>query len=289
MRVLAPAKLNLFLELLGRRPDGYHEIVTVMQTVDMADELHFEPLPRRVEVVCSDRRVPPDERNLCARAANALREMTGLDKGVRIWLSKRIPPGGGLGGASSDAAAALLALNRFWQLGLSKKALTEAAAQLGSDVAFFIKGGTALCRGRGEKVVPIEGIPLLTFLILCPDVHVSTAAVYGNTKMALTGRRRAVNIFLQEFRSGDPDRCGRALFNRLESPALELYPALRRARAALEQQVPAGVCMTGSGSCFYAVCRSQKEGREARRRLQKEGWEGALLVRSLNVTSDAAA
>ena len=170
------AKINLGLRVLGRRADGYHEIRTVFQTVTLHDTLTFEPAPGGLlELACTDPTIPTDESNLILRAASLLRERYGVSRGARTRLEKSIPAGGGLGGGSSDAAAALLALNRLWNLGAGARELSELGARVGADVPFFLTGGTALGTGTGADVEPLEDAPKMPLVIVTPGVRVATA------------------------------------------------------------------------------------------------------------------
>ncbi len=152
----APAKINLFLEILGKRDDGFHEIETIMQEIDLVDKLQFEEIEEGVRLECSNRNVPVNEDNLVCKAAMLIQNECGIKKGVSISLEKNIPVGAGLGGGSSDAATTLKALNLLWDIGLNDEELMTFAGKLGSDIPFFIKGKTALCCGRGEKITPVE-------------------------------------------------------------------------------------------------------------------------------------
>ncbi|MHC4593294.1 MAG: 4-(cytidine 5'-diphospho)-2-C-methyl-D-erythritol kinase, partial [Planctomycetota bacterium] len=156
LKVRAPSKINLYLEVLGQRPDGFHEIRTVMQAVSLCDELSFSARSDgQVVLSCSSPDLPLDDRNLIVRAARLLKGRYGTERGASVELHKRIPVGGGLGGGSADCAVTLLALNRLWGLGAPLDELAETATELGSDVPFFLWGGTALCEGRGERVSPL--------------------------------------------------------------------------------------------------------------------------------------
>jgi len=156
LRLLAPAKVNLFLEVLGKRPDGYHEIVTVIQTVSLCDEVILRPRPSGIELVCDDDSLPQDPSNLAYRAAAAVLEHSRYDYGLSIEVRKQIPAAAGLGGGSSDAAAVIRGVNRLFGLNLEAEALSAIAAGVGSDVPFFLTGGVALCTGRGEVVRAIS-------------------------------------------------------------------------------------------------------------------------------------
>ena len=173
----APAKINLFLEILGKRNDGYHEIETVMQEIDLVDNLQFEEIQEGVRLNCNDKNIPSDENNLVCKAANLILNECGIRKGVLISLEKNIPVGAGLGGGSSDAAATLKALNLLWKIGLNDAELMEFAAKLGSDIPFFIKGKTALCSGRGEKITPIEVKSEMNYLVIFPHIKIGERRV----------------------------------------------------------------------------------------------------------------
>jgi len=250
----APAKVNLFLEVIGRRPDGYHEIETVMHAVDLADELEFTPA-EEIEVVCDSDDVPTGRDNLVWAAAHLLRAETGVDAGAVIRLRKRIPIESGLGGGSSDAAAALLGLSSLWQLRLDRARLADIAARLGSDVPFFLWRGTALCTGRGEQVTPLPCPRALHFILLLPEVSVSTARVYGSTSR-LTSPRKLGTFNRLALESGDFPALGKALFNRLEETTFRLYPQLEAMKGKLAELPLDGVLMSGSGSCIFGLCRT---------------------------------
>jgi 4-diphosphocytidyl-2-C-methyl-D-erythritol kinase len=173
----AAAKINLALEVLGKRPDGYHEIATVMQTVDLSDRLALEDA-EVLELSASAPDIPTDETNLALRAARALRDAAGIERGARITLDKRIPVAAGLGGGSTDAAATLVGLNRLWGLRWPVARLGEVAVTLGMDVPFFLRGGAALGTGRGERLEPLAG-GALALVLVHPRVGANTAEIYG--------------------------------------------------------------------------------------------------------------
>ncbi|NQT88897.1 4-(cytidine 5'-diphospho)-2-C-methyl-D-erythritol kinase [bacterium] len=254
LHVRCPAKVNVHLEVLRRRADGYHDIDTVMQAIDLWDDLRLEPAPD-LQLACSDPALPTDERNLVFRAALALREAAGCAAGAHLRLTKRIPDRAGLGGGSSDAAGALAGLNRLWGLGLSTDALRQVAERVGSDVAFFLTGGAARCTGRGERVEPLPTPWRPCFVLVCPDVGVSTPEAYGRLSFPLTPVGPDGTILRRRMISGDVAGVGLALFNRLESPAFDMHPALREGKARLaETGLFAGVLMSGSGSALFGLC-----------------------------------
>lgn len=256
VRVRCPAKLNLFLEVVRRRADGYHDLDTVMQAVDLCDELRVTPHDgSALTLECSDPSLPTDEGNVALRAALALRQRAGFRGGAHLALTKRIPQQAGLGGGSSDAAGALVGLNRAWGLELSTEELRQVAAELGSDVAFFLYGGTARCTGRGEVVEPLAAPATFRYVLVCPRVGVSTAEAYGRL-CALTSRRASASIMISMLREGSVEGTGGGLFNRLEEAAFDLRPELRGLKERLARSAHfAGVAMTGSGSALFGLCR----------------------------------
>lgn len=264
VEVLAPAKLNLYLEILNRRPDGFHELESLMVAVDWFDELTVVDEPSgTIALECDDPSLPTDGRNLVVKAAELLKSTSGVAAGARIRLKKRIPAQAGLGGGSSDAAATLLALDRLWGLGLPLERLSELAGRLGSDVAFFLHAPAAVCRGRGEIV---ENLPLVSpqhFVLVVPPVEVSTVDVYRRLKPPENPRE--IGPVLDAWTRGEPSELGASLFNRLQPVAESLRPELAKARDALATLDPplCGSLMSGSGSAYFGLCRDRAAAFEA--------------------------
>jgi 4-diphosphocytidyl-2-C-methyl-D-erythritol kinase len=285
VRVVAPAKVNLFLEVLGKRADGYHEIATLMLAIDLVDELDFTPDGSGALSLTSDDpalTVGPD--NLVLKAASRLRESTGCTSGARIRLTKRIPWAAGLGGGSSDAAAAMEGLNELWKIGLSPAALARIGAEIGSDVPFFLNGPAAWCTGRGEVVTPATiGRPLDLVLVKPPE-GLGTADVYR--RLTIPAKPTDGTVARESLANGDVDGLGRALFNRLQEPAFELNPAVANAFDRVRAAGAAGCLMSGSGSCLFALCRSPSEARQVHDDLSR-GWavEGTSSTRTFLVRS----
>lgn len=259
VRETCRAKLNLFLDVVGRRADGYHDLVTVFHEIDVADELEARALPDapgkvRLEVVpapgCDAAGVPADASNLAARAAAALLAEAGSKAGVALRLTKRIRTGGGLGGGSADAAGALRAVNRLLALGADDAALERIAATLGSDVPFLVRGGTAVGRGRGEILERIDGVPKFTFALANADFGTSTAAVYRNVAPPYGADRRPDSV-IDALRAGDPRRLASVCRNALEGPAVRAEPRMGEAIAAARSVLRGAVHMTGSGSTLF--------------------------------------
>jgi 4-diphosphocytidyl-2-C-methyl-D-erythritol kinase len=264
VEVLAPAKLNLFLEVLGRRPDGYHEIETVMVAVSLYDTLTFTDDPSgAISLRCSDPALPVGSDNLVVKAAERLKASVGSLRGVRIVLEKAIPVEAGLAGGSSDAAATLVALDRLWDLQTAPARLEALAAEIGSDVAFFTHTPAAVCRGRGEQV---EAIPLKEqyhFVLVCPSVGMSTADVYR--QVVPPARHRPVGPVMEALAHGGPMELGPNLFNRLQPIAEAIKPELTRVQDALASlgSLLDGSMMSGSGSAYYGLCRNSAAARHA--------------------------
>ena len=286
--VKAPAKINLCLEVLGRRPDGYHEIRTIMQAVGLYDELSFRERPdRRIVLTASGKGLPPPEQNLVFRAARLIQERFAPSRGAAIHLKKAIPIGGGLGGGSSDAAATLRALNRLWALHLDAQELQSLAAELGSDVPFFVRGGTALCEGRGERVTPLPVEATFHYVLAMPPFPTSTRAVYGALAADLTSARRKdrIGVLQSALMTGDSGRLGRGLYNDLQAAAFRVSPGLRRfgesLAGAMRRRGSCGFSLSGSGSSFLVLFGSSDEPRAEAKRLAETLDISTLAVPSL--------
>lgn len=282
VEALAPAKINLFLEVLGRRGDGYHDIESLMLAVDLHDTLTFEDDPSgRVTLRCDDPALPTDASNLVVKAAEALKAETGCPQGVRIDLRKEIPAEAGLAGGSSDAAATLAGLDRLWGLETPKDRLAKVAESLGSDVSFFFHAPAAVCRGRGERVTPLELPGPLDFVLARPSVGVSTAEVYRRLRPPDTPR--PIGPMLEALTRGDRAAIGRELFNRLQPVAESLRPALTPTRDALIGLGPSldGSLMSGSGSAYFGLARDRDAAEAAARRLEAlgQGWVRVVTCR----------
>lgn len=288
--VHAPAKLNLFFEVLERRSDGFHEIETLVYPIDLCDTLLLRKrsdertefrmvrtLPRVVGDRVSLGDVPADSSNLVVRAVDLLRQTSGKPLGADIFLIKRIPSEAGLGGGSSDAAAALVATNIAWDLNLSTSELAAMGASLGSDVPLFLHAGASICRGRGEIVQAAPASPMLHFALVRPPVGLGTAAVYRACQVPR--EPRSLSQFLGAFASADLGGIGRSLFNRLESVACDLTPWIAQARNAFERSDCVGHSMTGSGTCYFGLCRHARHARRVVRRLESYGLGQPYAVR----------
>ena len=266
----AAAKVNLALEVLGRRNDGYHEIATVMQAVDLSDRLVLEDADvLELRTTASD--VPTDGTNLALKAASTLREMAGSGRGTRITLEKRIPVAAGLGGGSTDAAAVLVGLNRLWGLRWPGARLAEVAVTLGMDVPFFLRGGAALGTGRGEQ---LESLPscALALVLVNPRVAASTAEIYGGVVPAMSSDGGRVRGMATALRSRQPSRVAATLGNTLERVATSRYREVEQMEAALLAAGALGAAMSGSGLTVFGVARSYDHARQIRARVAQARW-----------------
>lgn len=267
----AAAKINLALEVLGKRPDGYHEIATVMQAVDLSDRLVLEDA-EVLELSASAPDVPTDGTNLALRAARGLREAAGVERGVRITLDKRIPVAAGLGGGSTDAAAALVGLNRLWGLRWPAARLSEVAVTLGMDVPFFLRGGAALGTGRGEWLEPVAA-GALALVLVHPRLGASTAEIYGGVTPEMYSDGSRARRMVAALGSRRPATVAQSLYNGLERVATARHPQVRQMEAALLAAGALGAAMSGSGLTVFGVARSLDHARQIRARVTRASWE----------------
>ncbi len=247
MKLRAPAKVNLSLRILGKRPDGFHDLESLVTTLSLADEIEIVTgIGQGVRVRCDDPTVPDDDSNLAAVAARQFHSHTGIRFDARIAITKNIPSGAGLGGGSSDAAAVLVALDSIFETNLGSAGLEKIAANIGSDVPFFIRRVPAWMRGRGERIEPASGVPRLWMLLLKPAFGVETPWAYKNL---------AKSIELPGVDYGSQRWGGVEFFNDLERPVFEKYTLLPTMKAWLREQAECRVAlMSGSGSTMFAVC-----------------------------------
>jgi 4-diphosphocytidyl-2-C-methyl-D-erythritol kinase len=274
----AAAKVNLALEVLRRRDDGYHEIASVMQAIDLTDRLVLEDHDS-VELDTMSPDVPTDGTNLAMRAAVALRDAAGTKRGVRVRLDKRIPVAAGLGGGSTDAAAVLVGLNRLWGLRWPGPRLAGVAETLGMDVPFFLRGGSALATGRGERLTPVHG-GSFALVLVNPKVGVSTAEAYGRVQASMYSDGARARNMVAALATRRPIRVAAALHNTLEAPVARTVPQIQQMKAALMAAGALGAVMSGSGPTVFGVARSFEHARQIRARLTRVSW-ACWAVRTL--------
>jgi 4-diphosphocytidyl-2-C-methyl-D-erythritol kinase len=262
----APAKINWFLSILGRRADGYHEILSIMQCLDLEDRLTFEQSDGLEVLTAAD---IPQQDNLVFKAGNLLRERFHVTAGARIRLDKETPLAAGLGGGSSDAAAALIGLNRLWSLGLSVADLAELGGLLGSDVPFFLGAPCAVVSGRGEKTEPLRLSREYALLLAKPDFGVSSAWAYGQagvsgTSGELTKKRNNIKLFCLALEAGDFSILSSLQGNDLEPPVIKRYPVVAALKQGMLQRGALFASMSGSGPTVFGVFRDRAAAAAAR-------------------------
>ena len=280
--VLAPAKINLSLLIAGKRPDGFHEIETVIAKVNWYDEILIQPGQQSgIELICKGQNwAPAGQENLVYQAAKMLLEKCGLEARIKITLTKNIPAGTGLGSASSDAAATLIGLNQFLKCGLDDKILYELAPDLGSDVSFFLNGPLAFCTGKGEKVKKLkENFDFLALIIL-PDVTVSTKRAYANYKHDFTLYQRLhsqINTYIQKNRI---DLVVQVCANMLESCCFGLNKVLADVKGKVESLGIEPCCLSGSGSAMFYIIKSgdEEKAREYQRMIYEDIGCKSIIV-----------
>ncbi|EJR47752.1 4-diphosphocytidyl-2-C-methyl-D-erythritol kinase [Bacillus cereus VD107] len=251
--VKAPAKINLSLDVLGKRQDGYHEVKMIMTTIDLADRLELTELVEdRIEILSHNRYVPDDQRNLAYQAAKLLKEKFNVKKGVSITIEKTIPVAAGLAGGSSDAAATLRGLNKLWNLGLTIDELAGLGAEIGSDVSFCVYGGTAIATGRGEKIEHIKTPPSCWVILAKPHIGVSTADVYGNLKLNRVTHPN-VDKMVEVINHGDYKGICDTIGNVLEDVTFAMHPEVARIKAQMKRFGADAVLMSGSGPTVFGL------------------------------------
>ncbi|MED1569330.1 MULTISPECIES: 4-(cytidine 5'-diphospho)-2-C-methyl-D-erythritol kinase [Bacillus] len=251
--VKAPAKINLSLDVLGKRQDGYHEVKMIMTTIDLADRLELTELVEdRIEILSHNRYVPDDQRNLAYQAAKLLKEKFNVKKGVSITIEKTIPVAAGLAGGSSDAAATLRGLNKLWNLGLTIDELAGLGAEIGSDVSFCVYGGTAIATGRGEKIEHIKTPPSCWVILAKPHIGVSTADVYGNLKLNRVTHPN-VDKMVEVINHGDYKGICDTVGNVLEDVTFAMHPEVARIKAQMKRFGADAVLMSGSGPTVFGL------------------------------------
>jgi len=258
----SPCKVNLLLNILRRREDGFHELETVMQPLTIFDSLTLARSGRTVQLTCSEPVLPTDSGNLVYRAAQRFLEAAGINEGVRLHLDKKIPLAAGLGGGSGNAATTLLGLNELFGAPLAAGPLQSIAASLGSDVPFFLQSGPALAIGRGEQIQPLEAFPALrgaAFLLVHPGFGIATAWAYqqlARYPAALNGQPGRARKLVDLMQTAGIEKAGPEFYNSLEAPALPKYPLLAMFQDFFRAQGAAATLMSGSGSTTFAVIKS---------------------------------
>ena len=265
MNVKSFGKINLGLEVIGKRKDGYHEIRTLLQTVSLHDVLEFHPAPDdKIILEGNDRTISWGRDNLIFRAALLLKERYRVSKGVEIRVTKIIPPGKGLGGGSSNAAMTLYVLNKRWGLGLEKEALIDLGKVLGADVPFFLEGGLCLGTGRGDNVTPVNELDSMFCLLVLPEVSISTASIYAQLQFSLTSKGKDSKIikFLDSRELG-------SLENELEETVFRLYPQLSAIKSLFRSHESELFLVSGTGSAVFGLFSEKEKAEKVLKRLEQ--------------------
>jgi 4-diphosphocytidyl-2-C-methyl-D-erythritol kinase len=275
LTLFSPAKINLYLRIVGKRPDGYHELETVMLPLDFGDRITLQPRKTNVTLVCDNSELPTDGSNLVVRAARTLAEAFDTKRGVRVGLIKHTPLAAGLGGGSSNAATALLGLNQLWKLKASNGQLHALAASLGSDINFFLAGGAALCHGRGEKIEPVPCKFSGVILLVNPGFGISTKWAYGSWARAaaesrLTAPPPEVSLLLRALAEDDLAGVSRCLFNSLEAPSIRKFPVLELIKDAMRDGGAVGALMSGSGATLFGLFPDAKLAKRSARKVREQ-------------------
>ncbi len=259
LRLTAPAKINWTLEVLGPRPDGFHNVKTILQTIDLFDRLELETATELI-LEATGEGLPPPQENLAMRAARLLQERTGYSGGARMRLTKTIPAAAGLGGGSSDAAAALRGLDRLWGLALPHERLAEMAAEVGSDVPFFLRGGTALAEARGERVTPLPDAPRTAILVVVPPISIpqKSQRMYSLLVPKDYGDGAPSDRFANALTQGRPLKES-DLYDVFASLAFQAFPELQTCRQALIQAGASRVHLAGSGPALFVLLRDEEQ------------------------------
>jgi 4-diphosphocytidyl-2-C-methyl-D-erythritol kinase len=273
----APAKINLFLEILSKREDGYHNIESVLQTVNLFDEITLTKTRSGIKVFPSYSYLQPNEEDLTQRAAKVIFRAHGIKSGLEIKINKKIPVGAGLGGGSSDAAAVLRGINELFDLGLTKSSLLKLAQEIGSDVPFFIQGGTALVRARGEIISPLPPLKKGQFILIVPPLRISTQWAYQNYSF-WSPRRKNIQPFLSALRKEALDEIGKLLYNAFEKLIIDNYPQVAQIKKELEKnRFLLGSSLTGSGPCIFGLVKTVAHANEILTSLQVKRYQSYHL------------
>lgn len=276
------AKINLGLHITGKREDGYHNIHTVFQEIDFCDTLTFQKIDAGIQLTASNPALPLDHRNLVAKAFLLMQNKYKFSGGIKVHIDKKVPAGAGLGGGSSNASTTLKAVNRLWRLNLTDHVLMELAAEIGSDVAFFIQGGTMLGEGRGEILYPLPPLNACWIVLLCPNIHVSTAWAYGEMKITLTNAKKIIN-FSPLFQRSTPDGFKANLINDFEGVVFQRHPVLQLYKERLYEEGAFYASMSGSGSSLFGFFQNYEEAFKASQKFISDLT--TIICRPISVSS----
>ncbi|MCB9772468.1 MAG: 4-(cytidine 5'-diphospho)-2-C-methyl-D-erythritol kinase [Candidatus Omnitrophica bacterium] len=260
LRLYSPAKLNLFLKVLNKRPDNYHNLETIFERINLVDEIRLIPNSTgKIKIICDHPQVPKGPKNLVYKVSQMLQKEFGITQGVTINIKKNIPVAAGLAGGSTNAATTLLGLNKIWEIGLSQKQLVEIGAKIGSDVAFFLYNCSwALGQGRGERITPLKIKQKLWHVVVVPRIKMYSKDVFGRLNLKLTKKRVDANILTLALKTQSALQVGNLLHNDLETSILSIRPELLRVKEKMLKNRCCGVAFSGSGSACYGLVPSRR-------------------------------
>lgn len=262
LRLNAYAKINLTLDVLGDRPDGYHDIETVLHTVELHDSLILREDGNGIVLRCTGPEVPPEQQNIVHRAAHLLRETFQISRGIEIELTKRIPVAAGLGGGSSDAAVTLLGLAQMWKLRVDDRQLMELGSKIGSDVPFFLVGGAALAMGRGERVRMVRPLPTTWVVIARPPLQITSEWAYKALDHEAVRKRPNTPALVRALEGEDARGVGHLLCNVFEDAVIAHHPAVGAIRDRMASHRPLGVSLSGTGPACFAMAANEAAAEE---------------------------
>lgn len=265
------AKINLYLNVLGKRNDGYHEIESIMQSISLYDRLTLRPLKQGIRILSNESNIPVNRENICYKAAKLFLQKTNLNKGLEIEIHKTIPVKAGLGGGSANAAATLWGMNKLFQSDVLLSDLKEWASLLGADIPFCLQGGTSLVRGKGEVLIPLPPLKNGWLVLLDPTVPISTAWVYERVRIGLTKKKLSARLLAKSIRKEGLLGIGNSLYNKLEEVVLERFPLVGSVKEKMKEAGARGALMTGSGSTVFAIVEDRQKGQEIISKLKGMG------------------
>ncbi len=271
MMLKAHAKINLSLDIVGKREDGYHLLEMVMQSLELHDEITLTQIDEGISLTCNKKYVPEDQRNIAFKAAQMLMDEKKIKKGIRIEITKNIPVAAGLGGGSSNAAAVLLGMNEIFGLAMSQKELMDMGLRLGADVPYFLVGGTALCKGVGEEVIPLKPFKDQIILLIKPSFGVSTKEAYGLFSIDKVKRHVDTLELIDAMNHLDYQKMSYYQRNLLENVVLRKYPILKNVKKTLKRYGASTTLMSGSGSTIFGIFENAKAAENAATALDKGG------------------
>ena len=269
LKIRARAKINIALDVLGKRKDGYHEVKMIMQQVDLYDEIILRKIQKGIHLKSNCEYIPDDEGNIAFKAAKLMRELYGIKEGVEIYLHKNIPVAAGLAGGSTDAAAVMIGINRLWNLGINKEELMTASQFLGADVPFCVMGGAALAEGIGERLTAIQGLEYVWVVLSKPNISVSTVEVYKNLDLEKIKEHPRMELILQAIKENDIQVISQNLCNVLESVTERMHPIIRDIKRKMYEYHALGSLMSGSGPTVFGLYRDYQKAKSAYENLNK--------------------